>query len=604
MIPPRADFPRTRAGLAVAAAVLAGAAAGCGGPGAFRDIDRRVDALIAESADAAGLDTRPATGDLDRGAATNRAWRERPDTMNPSAAELAFEARIDADADAVIGRLEGYTRTEGEVLTLDLERALAVASEGSRDIRFEEEEYVLSALRLLIERHRWGPRFFDDVSATIDANPTDGSYDTALRIVNELGVTQRLPYGGSVSASFLARATEDLHERVAGPSVQSAELLLSANVPLLRGAGRVARESRVQSERDLVYAARAFERFRREFLFRVARDYLDLVVQKRQISISERQVMSFENVEQQQVALEVAGRSTPFDADEARNETLDAIDSLNDARERFRLSKDRFKILLGLPVDRSIEIEDDNFGLPVPATDLETAVRAAMRHRLDLQTQRDRLDDRRRALEVARDQLLPDLTLGGSVSMPTDPARDRGGLGFEPDETEFTASVTFGLPLDREIERLGVRTSQISLMRAERDFDRFRDTVAADVRAAVRGIDSAAFSLRIQEQNVLIAGNRKASIDADPARANIRQRTDAINSLARAESSRDSARRNLELAILEYLLATGQLRVESNGNIDALEGMMVGADPAATSGGDADPNADAAAGEDPGTVGG
>ncbi|MHC4810066.1 MAG: TolC family protein [Planctomycetota bacterium] len=546
--------------------------AGCSTQSAFDGIDARVDELLSGSARDASLSVtprsveRPVPGAVEL-MAPPEIRQERPATVNPDAADLEFVARASADAAAVIQRLDGYAAVAEDRLVLDLQRALDQSTRTSREFRFAEEEYVLAALRLLIERHRWGPRFFDDVSATITADPDDGTYDVALSLVNELGVTQRLPYGGTVSASLLARATEDLRDRVAGTQPQSAEFLLSANLPLLRGAGTVAREGIVQAE------PREFERFRREFLFDIANEYLNLVVLQRSIGISEAQVESFRQVESQQIALQEAGRATPFDADEARNETLDAIASLNSARERFRLAVDRFKVRLGIPIDTAVEILDDEFALPVPEADLDAAVVAAMRFRLDLQNQRDSVVDRRRALFNARNDLLADLNLSASASMPTDPAEEQGGLGFEPDETEFRAGVTLGLPLDREIERLGIRTAQINLARAERNFDRFRDDVAVSVRAAVRGIDAAAFDLRIQEQNVVIAAQRKAAIDADPARANIRQTSDAINALARARSARDNARRNLEVAILDYLLQTGQLRVGPDGSLAPLGGM-------------------------------
>jgi outer membrane protein TolC len=578
----RHDRLRRRVPVAVLAAAFGGPglllAAGCSTQSAFDGIDARVDELLAGSARDAALSVtprsveRPAPGGVQL-MAPAEIRQERPATVNPDAADLEFVARASADAAAVIQRLDGYAAVAEDRLVLDLEGALDQSTRTSREYRFAEEEYVLAALRLLVERHRWGPRFFDDVSATISADPDDGTYDVALSLVNELGVTQRLPYGGTVSASLLARATEDLRDRVAGPQPQSAEFLLSANLPLLRGAGTVAREGLVQAERDLVYAARDFERFRREFLFDIADEYLNLVVLQRAIGISEAQVESFRQVEAQQIALQQAGRATPFDADEARNETLDAIASLNSARERFRLAVDRFKVRLGIPIDTAVEILDDEFALPVPEADLDAAVVAAMRFRLDLQNQRDSVTDRRRALFNARNQLLADLDISASASLPTDPAEEQGGLDFEPDETEFRAGVTLGLPLDREIERLGIRTAQINLARAERNFDRFRDDVAVSVRAAVRGIDAAAFDLRIQEQNVVIAAQRKAAIDADPARANIRQTSDAINALARARSSRDNARRNLEVAILDYLLQTGQLRVGPGGSLAPLAGM-------------------------------
>jgi len=591
--------PPSRAGRGVAAAaagVATGAfiLVGCSGGSGMSRIDREVAQLIDGTSSRIGVDAgeaagalpagdREVTGDPWRDAPTDP-WSEAPSTRNPAAGDLPFAEVAATDADTVIARLEGYDEQAGDAILLGLEDALAWAIRESREHRFAEEELVLQALRVLVERHLWGPRFFADVSATARARATDGLYDSSLAVVTDLSVTQRLPYGGNVSASILASAVEDLHERVTGENVQSASILLAADIPLLRGAGRVARESRVQAERSLIYATRDYERFRREFLFDVAADFLDLIVLQRQIENARRGVESFQALERQQEALYRAGRSTPFDAAEAQNETLEAVDNLNAAAERYRLAVDRFKARIGIPVDQPVRIAPGALGLPVPEVSLEEAVRSALLYRLDLQNVRDRVDDARRAIEVAENQLLADLDLSLSAELPTDPDLDRAGLQFDPDEMDFVAGVTYGLPLDREVERLALRQRQIDLERSIRSLERTRDDVTIGVRGAVRGIDAALFSLRIQERNVEIAERRQESIEADPARANVRQRTDAINQVLRARDNLDSARRDLELAVLGYLRDSGQLRVARDGTIEPLAGMTLAGTPASRPG--------------------
>ncbi|RMD65060.1 MAG: hypothetical protein D6824_03195, partial [Planctomycetota bacterium] len=49
--------------------------------------------------------------------------------------------------------------------------------------------------------------------------------------------------------------------------------------------------------------------------------------------------------------------------------------------------------------------------------------------------------------------------------------------------------------------------------------------------------------------------------------------TDAEENLLRAENDRDERERDLQIAILEYLLATGQLRVDREGQFQPLPGM-------------------------------
>jgi len=542
-------------------------------------VDRDVAALLNESTqELGGSAVSPrlfASGERPAG---DELASDRPGTRNPAATDLQMraipvEGFIDEEADRVVARLDAYATTGTDASLLDLPASLSTACAQSREYRFAEEDYVLAGLRLLTEEHRWGPRFFDEISADVSADADDGLYDSSLSIVNELGVTQRLPYGGEVSARALARAVEDLHQRVTGEGVQSAELILSADVPLLRGAGLAARESLIQTRRDLIYAARDFEDFRRGFLLDVVTDYLDLTVALRRIENAQRGVASFERLQAQQEAIYMAGRSTPFDAAEAKNATLEAIDRLNSVRESYRLALDRFKARIGLPIDRDISIQPDALGLTVPQVTMDDAVRFALAYRLDLQTSRDQLADAWRAVDNADNELLPDLTLSASASMPTDPDRERAGVRFDREETDYRAGLTFSIPLDRRIERLSKRQAQIRAERAERSYDQARDNAVISVRGAVRGIDAALFALRIQERNLEIALNREASIKADPARATLRQQSDAIDQVLRARDSLDEAKRDVELAVLRLLLETGQLRVDSKGYVMLPKGM-------------------------------
>ncbi len=500
-------------------------------------------------------------------------WARDLPTVNPAAADLVFEPAVESSR--VIARLEGYAEDPEGHTSLDLTAALRYATRHGREYRFAEEEYLITALQLISERHLWGPRFFNDLEATAIGDSDDGLFDSSLSIINDLRVTQRLPYGGEVSARLLASATEDLHQRVAGENVQSAELILAADVPLLRGAGIVAQETLIQANRNIIYSARGFEQFRRDYLFSITTDYLDLVVRQLAIENAERQVATLEQFEKREVALVEAGRVEPFQAALAAQSTLFARDNLNSQRESYRLAIDRFKVRIGMPDEERLVIQADTPGFPTPdIADIDAAVQVALRYRLDLQNERDQVDDARRQVAIARNDLLADLNLAGVISIPTDDQISRSGLQFDIDDTLYRASITLGFPIDREIERANLRQAQIDLERAILEYDRFRDTVALDVRAAVRDIGRALFSRQLQEENVRVANLRLASIEAAPDRATARDRSEAADDLLRARDDLLAARRDLQVAILRYLLDSGQLRVEPDGTIRALRGMV------------------------------
>ena len=88
-----------------------------------------------------------------------------------------------------------------------------------------------------------------------------------------------------------------------------------------------------------------------------------------------------------------------------------------------------------------------------------------------------------------------------------------------------------------------------------------------EVRSALRNIEVFQFTLDLQERNVKIAQLGLDSINADPDRVSVLDQTRAISDLQSAQDARDSAVRDLELSIVDYLLRAGRLRVGTNGEL-------------------------------------
>ena len=554
-------------------------ATGCQSP--FEIIDTRTTALLTDTNDDLGANTVTprlewVTGSQPDKFRSDALHDYTPSTVNPAADQLRFTA--DGDTESVMRRLEVFAEVPADAIDMNLVDVLVYAVANSREYRFAEEDYLLEALRLISERHLWGPRLFNNTALDIITIGNDGLYDSSVRLVNDLRVTQRLPYGGEISASLLASTTRDLHDHVAG-NTQSLDVLFALDIPLLRGAGWVAREPLLQAERNVVYAARFFERFRREFVVNITTDFLQLVVQQQAIRNAQENVTMLEGFEVRELALAAAGRAPPFEAAQAAQATLTQRNTLNDQQEGYRLTLDRFKVRIGMPEEQPVNIVASSPRLPVPQVDLTDAVRAAMAYRLDLQNSRDAIDDSRRDVNNARNDLLADLDLAASA-VPTGIFDDSTGLNFDLQDTTYRASIVFGLPIDRTIERSNLRQSQVDLERSVRAYERFRDTVAVEVRAAARNIDRALFSKSLQEENVRVSRLRLAQIDAAPDRANARDRTEGAQQLLRAQDTYLRARRDLQIAILAYLLDSGQFRLNPDGTIQLLNGMeLLAADP-------------------------
>ena len=549
---------------------------GCGEQ--IRQVDLRTDDLVKErnAVLASGVRTAPtlSTHSYPEGQPFPKDTPElnEPSTVDPSADELAFTGRTQAEseADAIIARIRRLADTPADAEPLTLDYAIAFAQENATEYTGAEETYLLSALSLIVQEHLFEPRFFNET--TIDAGEGIGRYDAALRVANDFGVRQRLPYGGEVTARFLAGLTRNIDDASTEGGVQNASFIVEGRLPLLRGGGIVARESLIQAQRNLVYASRSFEIFRRDFYVAIVTDYLGLVLQLQAIANAERGLALNRQIEELETALVETGRSQPFQADEARKDTLDAVDDLASRQEAYQLSLDRFKVRIGMDPEQPMLIIPTEIQIPIPEVDRDQAIHYAMEYRLDLQTNRDQLEDARRQIDLAENGLLPDLDLKANFRVGGNDVI--GGVDFG--DTRASGGVFLSLPLDRVDESVTLRQAQVRFAQDERLYGRSLDDAAVSVRQSIRDIDRAQFSILLQERSVEIAENRIASIDAAPDRATARDRTTAVAGLRTAEDRRDTSKRDLQVAVLKYLNSAGILRLTPEGRIQPLPNMPVG----------------------------
>ena len=496
------------------------------------------------------------------------AYREVPPTLNPHPADLPAKSasghvRLEEDAP-----LPPMLDSVEESVSLDLEEVMAWAIAHARQYRNEKEELFLAALTLLAERHLFSARLFNKTIVEVAGTPEAGDHDHALELINDLGVTQRLPYGGQITAGALVNVVNVLRSSSTSTvdDLQNTELLISATLPLLRGAGQVVREDLIQAERDLIYATRAFERFRREFLVDVARAYFDLLRQQAVMKNLANQIQSLERLAQQFKALADAGRSPYFEYQRSQQSVLFARNNLLNTQEAYATALDAFKIRIGMPVEQALVIEAMHIQVPEMLLDMPDSIAAARKYRLDLQTSRDQIDDARRGVNNTRNDLLPDLETFAILTVPTDPDKDRGGLDLDAGAGAYRVGMELDAPLDRRIEGLNYRSARIELERAHRAFGLFEDQVALAVRRAIREIQQANFSLQLQQQNVALSERRIIEVKLRERTLGPRDVIEAQNDLLDAENRRDSALRDQRVSVLEYLLQSGQIRVSSDGH--------------------------------------
>lgn len=439
---------------------------------------------------------------------------------------------------------------------LTLLESLDVAAENSRDFQRQKETLYLAALNLTRDQHDFAVIFGGGGSAEISG---ESDTEANARLGDDLSASVTSTAGTRIVASF---ANTFLRSVIHGGGFDGSSILnLTLTQPLLRGAGRrIVREPLTQSERDVVYAVRSFERFRAEFAVRVVSDYWDVVQQIADLVNVEANYRSLKTQREQDEELFVAGRTTVTDLGRAKQSEYTADAQRVAAKNRLQSALDRFKLTLGLPVTAEVALDPAELQrldeLGVTAVDLpeERAIALALERRFDHQTTVDEVEDAGRRILVAEDALEMSLDFTAALSVPAESGR---GLNLDWSKVNWSAGFELDLALDKLVERNSYRSSLISFDVALRSREQSEDQLAADVRTSLRNIQSAIDSHRIQTNAVDLAAQRvEATTELyDANRVTAFEKLDAQDDLLQAQL-------NLTAAIVDYAVARLQLMLD------------------------------------------
>jgi len=555
----------------------------------MRQTDRDVAALIRERQHAAvqhavtidaGSPALPPTAGQGARAPAGRTSSRRlpPGFATPSAQPEPQPTTASSPAGAGESATSQPITRRAQVFTLT--DALAYAQQHQREFQTAHEELYLAALSLTLERHLWTPVFASHLQTVYGNYGEARNFDQAMRFVADLSVSQRLPYGGEATAKAVSTLIRDVKKTITAQEGSTIELGLK--VPLLRGAGHVAREELIRLERELTYAVRTFERYRRRQLVEVAQAYFELLRSKQQIRDAEERLESARYDYALADGFERAGQRSRLDTQRAELALLEAENSLEQSREAFRAQADQFKLLIGMPLDEPLgredledietierNIEAGVYPLlqPPAATEDESyAVATALARRLDLLTAQDLIDDARRGVDVSRNALLPNLQWDSSLTFRTDPAHYNLGR-FHVDSANWLTQLTLELPLERTAERNALRRSLIQLRAAQREVEAQAERIRAEVRGIVNRLRLQERTLRIQQQSVEVAARQREFAQDRFERGEIdnRDKVEADRALFAARNALNQAKTARWALLLQFRLATETLLIDENG---------------------------------------
>ena len=489
-----------------------------------------------------------------------------------------------------VTRKAGYSSDQFSTrsLSINLSDALALAIDNNNEYQSNREQVYLSALRLTDARHRFSPIFSETVAAKATRRPgadrVTGTALTGIKVTptverfgeaaSNFAVTKLFATGAQVSVGL---TNNFLRYYTGTPRPDTATGLMTASViqPLLQGAGTlVTLENLRQSDRDVIYALRTFERYQRRFVLERITQYYRLLQAFNEI---DNEFQAYRRLvvarERAQAMVEDGQRLAAFQVDQAMQDEIGARNRWLTARTQYALQLDKFKVDLGLPPELNIQPDPaelakvQTMSLVELKYDLSTAERLAMEQRLDYKTALNRAEDAARKVRIAENSLLPAVNAQANMSLPDEGKNQPLDLDWK--RRTYSAGMSVELPLDRKGERNTYRTALIAREAARRNAEQLRNSLIAEVRESYQNVTQARQSYDIQVAGLKLAERRVDNVqmllDVGREEVNIRDQLEAQAALRDARNSVTQVLIDYVISRLEFYHAIEALEINDRG---------------------------------------
>ena len=241
---------------------------------------------------------------------------------------------------------------------LSLEDIIDLTLLNSRDLQTQKEQLFQVALVLTLQRFEFQlrPSIGNNGSALDYAHSRNGGITQNTLLVPTTAQLERMTYAG---ADVIGRFANRVLLTFNGPSGfdanVSSDLLFNFSQSLLQRDIRL--EALTQAERNVVYAARDFTRFRKVLFVRQATDYYSLIRQFRQIEIQCQNYFTLAR-EFNQRSIEIKyGMAARTQLDQVEQQVINGRQSILSSCTNLENSLDSLKIEMGLPTEQPLNLD-------------------------------------------------------------------------------------------------------------------------------------------------------------------------------------------------------------------------------------------------------
>ena len=379
----------------------------------------------------------------------------------------------------------GYGDTMPEKLSLSRKDAVSMALSKNVDLRYETLNSTMAEKDLAKSRSIYRPVL--NASATGGVTSSPGDNFSSKYTTESIGLTQGLPIGGNVTATYLTGYT---NAEILTPGIAPKEWQSSAGVtlsqPLLKNFGKETTELGITLADSALKDSQERLRFTTtDTVFSVVTTYNHLYTQYQVLEAKKAALKSMQDL-LEEVKKRKAGPSQRMEIANADYAIAQRQKDLVDAYRNLRDTDANFRYLIGMESKGEI-VPIDPPSREEPKITEDQAVKEAMELRPDLKQLRQSLKTSELQERVSRRQKMPDLTITGGGGIYG--TGENIGTPFQQSGSWWSAGMTFTYPIgnlvaENEYLKNKIKTEQLHYQLKAYEW-KIRNDVEADLRALI-----------------------------------------------------------------------------------------------------------------------
>ena len=458
-------------------------------------------------------------------------WERRTDAqtrlrrLDPLPSTQESRGSLEADVPRTVPSTRASAALPGPVVRMSLQEVIHRAVANNLDIRVASFDTAIDQTRVLEAQANFDPTFFSDLGfddvnkespggdgvtvpkgRDIFSNNTANAFTTFISRVDkealttfDAGFRQNLEAGGKIVLQENVNNSWFYPTRsLLNPYYQN-DLVLQLTQPLLQNFGVAVNQARITIARNTQRVSLLdFRKTVEDTVLKIEQDYWQLLQAERDVQSGQELVKASEaTAKLLDDRLKEGQEVTAVQIYQANAQTQSRRVELQQELQQVEALSIQLKLLMNdpaFPVSGATVISPaDDFQRDPIQFNLDDQVEAALENRLELGQQQVRIDSAEIAVDVARNGLLPSLTLALTGTV------DGVGRGFSDgfhaegdfNHLGYSAELQFQLPIGNRAARAVWQRALLQRLQAIASYGSQVEKVTADVRTAAIALDFA-----------------------------------------------------------------------------------------------------------------